>query len=87
MPRASSPGREDVIAARYCAGVDSAGQNTYNVLDVALADPTAAADRDRAAGVRHQLRLRRLRHVVDRGPATGRPGTRCPDRAAVRPGR
>jgi len=35
-------GREDVIAARYCSGVDSAGQNTYNVLDVALTDPTAA---------------------------------------------
>jgi FdhD protein len=34
--------REDVIAARYCAGVDSAGQNTYNVLDVALTDPAAA---------------------------------------------
>jgi len=36
-------GPHDVIAARYCAGVDSAGQNTYNVLDVALADPVAAA--------------------------------------------
>ena len=35
-------GREDVIAARYCAGVDSAGQNTYNVLDVSLTDPAAA---------------------------------------------
>ena len=35
-------GREDVIAARYCAGVDSAGQNTYNVLDVSLTDPVAA---------------------------------------------
>lgn len=35
-------GREDIIAARYCAGVDSAGQNTYNVLDVALTDPAAA---------------------------------------------
>jgi FdhD protein len=37
-------GPHDVIAARYCAGVDSAGQNTYNVLDVALADPAAAAE-------------------------------------------
>ena len=35
-------GREDVIAARYCAGVDSAGQNTYNVLDVSLTNPVAA---------------------------------------------
>lgn len=34
--------REDVVAARYCAGVDSAGQNTYNVLDVSLTDPGAA---------------------------------------------
>ena len=37
-------GPRDVIAARYCAGVDSAGQNTYNVLDVALTDPSAAAE-------------------------------------------
>src|SRR6478609_8110059 len=37
-------GPHDVIAARYCAGVDSAGQNTYNVLDVTLADPAAAAE-------------------------------------------
>ena len=36
-------GPGDVIAARYCAGVDSAGQNTYNVLDVALTDPAASA--------------------------------------------
>jgi FdhD protein len=37
-------GPQDVIAARYCSGVDSAGQNTYNVLDVALTDPAAAGD-------------------------------------------
>ncbi len=35
--------RVDVLAVRYCAGVDEAGQNTYNVLDVSLADPQAAA--------------------------------------------
>ena len=35
-------GPRDVVAARYCAGVDSAGQNTYNVLDVTLADTAAA---------------------------------------------
>ena len=35
-------GRTDVIAARYCSGVDSSGQNTYNVLEVTLADPAAA---------------------------------------------
>ncbi|NHC45228.1 formate dehydrogenase accessory sulfurtransferase FdhD [Motilibacter aurantiacus] len=28
---------EDVLAARYCAGTDDTGANTYNVLDVALA--------------------------------------------------
>ena len=28
----------DVRAARYCAGTDDDGQNTYNVLDIALAD-------------------------------------------------
>jgi FdhD protein len=37
-------GAHDVVAARYCAGVDSAGQNTYNVLDVALTDPARAAN-------------------------------------------
>lgn len=37
-------GPHDVIAARYCAGVDSAGQNTYNVLEVTLADPANAQD-------------------------------------------
>ena len=36
-------GRDDVIAARYCSGVDSSGQNTYNVLDVSLTDPAAVA--------------------------------------------
>ncbi|GLZ37735.1 formate dehydrogenase accessory sulfurtransferase FdhD [Actinokineospora sp. NBRC 105648] len=30
--------RSDVAVARYCDGVDDSGQNTYNVLDVALAD-------------------------------------------------
>ncbi|RJQ71012.1 formate dehydrogenase accessory sulfurtransferase FdhD [Pseudonocardiaceae bacterium YIM PH 21723] len=31
-------GREDVSIARYCDGVDDQGRNTYNVLDIALAD-------------------------------------------------
>jgi FdhD protein len=31
----------DVRTARYCAGTDDEGQNTYNVLDVALADGVA----------------------------------------------
>ncbi len=35
-------GRDDVLAVRYCAGVDDTGQNTYNVLDVSLADAMAA---------------------------------------------
>src|SRR6187431_2665116 len=30
---------EHVVAARYCAGTDDAGRNTYNVLDVTL-DPS-----------------------------------------------
>ncbi|GAA0619198.1 formate dehydrogenase accessory sulfurtransferase FdhD [Sporichthya brevicatena] len=29
---------DDVVTARYCDGVDDEGRNTYNVLDVALAD-------------------------------------------------
>ncbi|APU19632.1 formate dehydrogenase accessory sulfurtransferase FdhD [Actinoalloteichus sp. GBA129-24] len=30
--------REDVSIARYCDGVDDEGRNTYNVLDIALAE-------------------------------------------------
>ncbi|CAM2829661.1 formate dehydrogenase accessory sulfurtransferase FdhD [Saccharomonospora xinjiangensis] len=30
--------REDVVLARYCDGVDDEGRNTYNVLDLTLAD-------------------------------------------------
>jgi FdhD protein len=33
--------REDVRAARYCDGVDDQGRNTYNVLDVTLAEGVA----------------------------------------------
>ncbi|SDY16354.1 FdhD protein [Amycolatopsis xylanica] len=35
---------EDVATARYCDGVDDQGRNTYNVLDVALADGVAPPD-------------------------------------------
>jgi FdhD protein len=34
-------GRDDVRSARYCPGVGPDGLNTYNVLDVSLADPAA----------------------------------------------
>ncbi len=34
--------KDDVLAVRYCAGADADGQNTYNVLDVTLADPEVA---------------------------------------------
>jgi FdhD protein len=30
---------EDIVAARYCAGTDDQGRNTYNVLDVTLRTP------------------------------------------------
>ncbi|MET9261215.1 formate dehydrogenase accessory sulfurtransferase FdhD [Amycolatopsis sp. NPDC004079] len=36
--------REDVAVARYCDGVDDQGRNTYNVLDVALAEGVAPPD-------------------------------------------
>ncbi|NHC12823.1 formate dehydrogenase accessory sulfurtransferase FdhD [Motilibacter deserti] len=40
---------DDVLAARYCAGTDDTGANTYNVLDVALAPhvppPSASLER------------------------------------------
>ncbi|MQA08889.1 MAG: formate dehydrogenase accessory sulfurtransferase FdhD [Pseudonocardiaceae bacterium] len=41
----------DVRAARYCAGKGPDGQNTYNVLDVALAEGTQPPD----AGVRRNF--------------------------------
>ncbi|MFC0454701.1 formate dehydrogenase accessory sulfurtransferase FdhD [Rhodococcus jostii] len=34
--------RDDVAVARYCDGVDDSGANTYNVLDVTLADGVPA---------------------------------------------
>ncbi|RRQ25063.1 formate dehydrogenase accessory sulfurtransferase FdhD [Rhodococcus sp. Eu-32] len=33
--------RDDIAIARYCDGVDDEGQNTYNVLDITLADGVA----------------------------------------------
>ncbi len=36
-------GPADVIAARYCAGTDAEGQNTYNVLDITLTQVAADA--------------------------------------------
>ena len=33
---------DEVFAARYCAGTDDEGRNTYNVLDVTLRSPTPA---------------------------------------------
>ncbi|RDI54393.1 formate dehydrogenase accessory sulfurtransferase FdhD [Nocardia mexicana] len=32
--------REDIVSARYCAGTDENGHNTYNVLDIQLRTPT-----------------------------------------------
>ncbi|MET8997404.1 formate dehydrogenase accessory sulfurtransferase FdhD [Amycolatopsis sp. NPDC004169] len=37
-------GRADVAVARYCDGVDDQGRNTYNVLDIALADGVPPPD-------------------------------------------
>jgi FdhD protein len=36
--------REDVLTARYCAGTDDDGANTYNVLDIRLAPGVPAPD-------------------------------------------
>ncbi|KFU79288.1 FdhD protein [Amycolatopsis lurida] len=36
--------REDIAVARYCDGVDDQGRNTYNVLDIALAEGVAPPD-------------------------------------------
>ena len=37
-------GPADVVVARYCDGVDGEGRNTYNVIDVQLADGTQPLD-------------------------------------------
>ena len=39
-------GRDDVLMIRYCGGKDSSGENTYNVLDVTLADGVQMPDLD-----------------------------------------
>ncbi|MBL1078556.1 formate dehydrogenase accessory sulfurtransferase FdhD [Nocardia sp. 2] len=36
---------EDIVTARYCAGTDENGQNTYNVLDVQLRAPVPVQPR------------------------------------------
>ncbi|MGW4328244.1 formate dehydrogenase accessory sulfurtransferase FdhD [Nocardia sp. NPDC004573] len=36
---------EDIVAARYCAGTDDQGRNTYNVLDVTLRTPVPVRTR------------------------------------------
>ncbi|MBF6415209.1 formate dehydrogenase accessory sulfurtransferase FdhD [Nocardia cyriacigeorgica] len=37
---------EDILAARYCAGTDDEGRNTYNVLDVTLRTPAPVKARN-----------------------------------------
>ncbi|WP_040786676.1 formate dehydrogenase accessory sulfurtransferase FdhD [Nocardia pneumoniae] len=37
--------RDDVVAARYCAGSDDNGRNTYNILDVRLRHPVPIVKR------------------------------------------
>ncbi|MGW5223727.1 formate dehydrogenase accessory sulfurtransferase FdhD [Nocardia niigatensis] len=36
---------EDIVSARYCAGTDENGQNTYNVLDIQLRTPVPVQPR------------------------------------------
>ncbi|MEU7632273.1 formate dehydrogenase accessory sulfurtransferase FdhD [Nocardia sp. NPDC049220] len=36
---------DEIIAARYCAGTDDEGRNTYNVLDLTLRNPVPVATR------------------------------------------
>ncbi|BDU01851.1 MULTISPECIES: formate dehydrogenase accessory sulfurtransferase FdhD [Nocardia] len=36
---------EDIVAARYCAGTDEQGRNTYNVLDLTLRTPVPVRTR------------------------------------------
>ncbi|AZI58281.1 formate dehydrogenase accessory sulfurtransferase FdhD [Nakamurella antarctica] len=44
-------GREDILVARYCDGVDDQGRNTYNVIDIALAAGLADPVPDRSRAV------------------------------------
>lgn len=37
-------GREDIREVRYCPGADATGENSYNVLEVLLAEPAAPQD-------------------------------------------
>ncbi|WP_067699814.1 formate dehydrogenase accessory sulfurtransferase FdhD [Nocardia jejuensis] len=37
---------EDIVTARYCAGTDDAGQNTYNLLDIQLRTPVPVRPRN-----------------------------------------
>jgi FdhD protein len=36
---------EDIVAARYCAGTDKQGRNTYNILDITLRTPVPVPTR------------------------------------------
>ncbi|MGW9478502.1 formate dehydrogenase accessory sulfurtransferase FdhD [Saccharomonospora azurea] len=74
--------REDVVLARYCDGVDDAGRNTYNVLDVTLADgvpmPDVGVQRNfyttSSCGVCGKAALEAVR-LKTRFPPTGTPFT------------
>jgi FdhD protein len=48
--------RSDVSLVRYCDGVDGDGTNTYNVLDVTLAEPAPGAGDAQLAAVVHARR-------------------------------
>ncbi|MFI5782005.1 formate dehydrogenase accessory sulfurtransferase FdhD [Nocardia sp. NPDC051570] len=67
---------EDIVSARYCAGTDANGQNTYNVLDIQLRTPTPILARNflttSACGLCGKTALDEVRtHTRFPIPATG----------------
>ncbi len=59
----------DIAAIRYCAGATADGGNTYNVLDVLLADGVRAPRRVAGAQFLHDVVVRLVRQGQPRGGA------------------
>lgn len=65
--------KDDVAQVRYCSGTDSQGRNTYNVLEVVLAEGVSAVNDDAPVaepgacgidGATHVAEVSRRRHAV-----------------------
>lgn len=79
---------DDVTSARYCAGTDADGHNTYNVLDVALRSPgpmfsTRNFLTTSACGVCGKTSLDQVRTTARHTIAADRPAVRADTLAAM----